>query len=63
MTPPGGSRDGGGGGGERGDDPQLGAMRAVWRAMRDEAPPDRGLADLLAAARSQAAAMQPRRGR
>jgi hypothetical protein len=35
-------------------------MRAVWLAMRDEDPPDRGLADLLAAARHQAAAMQPR---
>jgi hypothetical protein len=41
-------------------DPQLRAMRAVWLAMRDEDPPDRGLADLLAAARQQAAAMQPR---
>jgi hypothetical protein len=41
-------------------DPQLRAMRAVWLTMRDEDPPDRGLADLLAAARHQAEAMQPR---
>jgi hypothetical protein len=35
-------------------------MRAVWLAMRDEDPPDRGLAELLAAARHKAEAMQPR---
>jgi Meckel syndrome type 1 protein len=46
--------------GEPGSDPQLRAMRSVWLAMRDEDPPDRGLAGLLAAARHQAAAMQPR---
>jgi hypothetical protein len=48
--------------GEPGHDPQLRAMRAVWLAMRDEDPPDRGLADLLAAARHKAGAMQPRPG-
>ena len=36
------------------------AMRAVWLTMRDEDPPDRGLADLLAAARGKAEAMEPR---
>jgi hypothetical protein len=46
--------------GERGSDPQLRVMRAVWLEMRDEDPPDRGLAALLAAARHQAAARQPR---
>jgi hypothetical protein len=45
---------------EPGSDPQLRAMRAVWLEMRDEDPPDRGLAALLAAARHQAEAMQPR---
>jgi hypothetical protein len=48
--------------GEPGNDPQLRAMRAVWLAMRDEDPPDRGLADLLAAARHKAEAMQPQPG-
>jgi hypothetical protein len=37
-------------------------MRAVWLAMRDEDPPDRGLTGLLAAARHKAEAMQPRPG-
>jgi hypothetical protein len=46
-----------------GEDDQLRAMRSVWLAMRDEAPPDRGLADLLAAARGKAAALQPPRSR
>jgi hypothetical protein len=46
--------------GEPGGDTQLRAMRAVWLEMRDEDPPDRGLAALLAAAHHQAAAMQPR---
>lgn len=46
--------------GEPGNDPQLHAMRAVWLTMRDEDPPDRGLAALLAAARHKAEAMQPR---
>ncbi len=45
------------------DEPQLRAMRAVWLAMREEAPPDRGLSELLAAARRKAddmaEAMQP----
>ena len=36
------------------DEPPLGAMRAVWLAMRDEAPPERGLSELLAAARRRA---------
>jgi hypothetical protein len=53
----GGDDDGGG------DDDQLRAMRSVWLAMRDEAPPERGLADLLAAARGKAAALQPPRSR
>jgi hypothetical protein len=68
VTPPGGSRDDDAdrarhddeGAGEPGSDPQLRAMRAVWLAMRDEDPPDRGLADLLAAAHHKAGAMQPR---
>jgi hypothetical protein len=70
VTPPGGSRDddaddapGRGDAPDRpGDDrdPELRAMRAVWLAMRDEDPPDRGLGDLLAAARHQAEAMRPR---
>lgn len=58
MNLPGGARDGGDGDAPADDpahDPALGGMRAVWREMRDEAPPDRGLADLLAAARRQAA--------
>jgi len=41
------------------DEPGLSAMRAVWLTMRDEAPPDRGLAELLAAARRQADVMRP----
>jgi len=68
VTPPGGSRDDPEAGeppatatAEPGDDdPKLSAMRAVWLSMRDEDPPDRGLAELLAAARSQAEAMTPR---
>jgi len=39
------------------DDPKLRAMRAVWLTMRDEDPPDRGLSELLAAARRTAEAM------
>jgi hypothetical protein len=42
----------------RDDDPKLRAMRAVWLTMRDEEPPERGMAELLAAARSTAEAMQ-----
>ncbi len=70
MTPPGGSRDDAADDDPHGEaardaaddasDPQLRAMRAVWLAMRDEDPPDRGLADVLAAARHKAKAMQPR---
>lgn len=46
----------------RDDDPKLRAMRAVWLTMRDEDPPERGMAELLAAARVTAEAMQPRPG-
>jgi hypothetical protein len=38
-------------------------MRAVWLEMRDEEPPGGGLAELLAAARVKAEAMQPRPSR
>jgi hypothetical protein len=41
-------------------DPKLRAMRAVWLTMRDEEPPDRGLAELLAAARGAAETMRGR---
>jgi hypothetical protein len=41
------------------DEPRLQAMRAVWLEMRDQAPPARGMAELLAAARRKAEAMQP----
>ena len=73
MTPPVGSGNGVGGappdaedagrdadarGGD--GDPELAAMRSVWLSMRDEEPPDRGLAELLAAARIQAEAMAPK---
>lgn len=40
---------------DRDDDPQLRAMRTVWLSMRDEPPPARGMAELLAAARLHAA--------
>ncbi|HMG20055.1 MAG TPA: hypothetical protein VK607_02015 [Kofleriaceae bacterium] len=66
MTPPdgpdddpAGSEPSDRGGAERDEDPKLRAMRAVWLSMRDEDPPDRGLAELLAAARSKAEAMTP----
>jgi len=36
------------------DDPQLRALRAVWLAMPDEDPPERGLGELMAAARVKA---------
>ena len=36
------------------DDPQLKSLRAVWLSMPDEEPPDRGLAELMAAARVKA---------
>jgi hypothetical protein len=46
--------------GARDEDPKLRAMRAVWLEMRDEDPPERGLAELLAAARTKAQAMEVR---
>ena len=46
--------------GEHDEDPKLRAMRSVWLEMRDEEPPERGLAELLAAARTKAATMQVR---
>jgi len=52
-------RQGGDGDGLDGD-PKLRAMRAVWLTMRDEEPPDRGLAELLAAARGAAETMRGR---
>lgn len=39
------------------DDPQLQVLRAVWLTMPDQEPPQRGLAQLIAAAREQAEAM------
>ena len=36
------------------DDPQLKSLRAVWLSMPDEEPPERGLAELMAAARIKA---------
>jgi hypothetical protein len=39
------------------DDPQLRSMRAAWRSLPDEDPPERGLAELMAAARQQAEVM------
>ncbi|MBA3392701.1 MAG: hypothetical protein H0T89_08660 [Deltaproteobacteria bacterium] len=42
------------------DDASLRAMRAVWVSMREEDPPAAGMAELLAAARANAEAMQPR---
>src|SRR5580692_8580509 len=39
------------------DDPQLRSMRAAWRSLPDEDPPERGLAELMAAARQQATVM------
>ena len=40
------------------DDAQLKQLRAVWISMRDEAPPDRGLAALMAAAREKASELE-----
>lgn len=40
------------------DDAQLQQLRAVWVSMRDEEPPDRGLASLMAAARTKAAELE-----
>jgi hypothetical protein len=40
------------------DDAQLQQLRAVWVSMRDEDPPDRGLASLMAAARTKAAELE-----
>lgn len=42
---------------DREDDPQLQSLRAVWRSMPDEEPPQRGLAELMAAARVKAEQM------
>ncbi|HEY5921759.1 MAG TPA: hypothetical protein VIV11_08815 [Kofleriaceae bacterium] len=39
---------------EADDDPQLKSLRAVWLSMPDEEPPERGLAELMAAARVKA---------
>jgi hypothetical protein len=39
------------------DDERLRSLRAVWLSMPDEDPPERGLAELLAAARSKAEEM------
>ncbi|HEY1552148.1 MAG TPA: hypothetical protein VGG28_30185 [Kofleriaceae bacterium] len=39
------------------DDPQLHSMRAAWRSLPDEDPPERGLAELMAAARQHATVM------
>jgi hypothetical protein len=39
------------------DDPQLSSLRAVWLNMPDEDPPERGLAELMAAARVKAEEM------
>jgi len=36
------------------DDPQLKSLRAVWLSMPDEDPPERGLAELMMAARAKA---------
>jgi hypothetical protein len=52
--------DRGGDPAEHDDGPELKAMRAVWLTMRDEDPPERGLAELLAAAGAKAAMMQAR---
>lgn len=43
------------------DDPQLRALRAVWLAMPDEEPPERGLGELMAAARTRADEMKTSR--
>ncbi len=40
------------------DDAQLQQLRAVWVSMRDEDPPERGLASLMAAARTKAAELE-----
>jgi hypothetical protein len=42
---------------EAADDPQLRSLRAVWLSMPDEEPPQRGLAELMAAARVKAEEM------
>jgi hypothetical protein len=39
------------------DDPQLRSLRAAWRSLPDEDPPERGLSELMAAARQQAEVM------
>ena len=45
---------------ERDDDPVMQSMRSVWLSMREEDPPQGGLAELMAAARTKAAQMQPK---
>ncbi|MBX3154588.1 MAG: hypothetical protein KF773_01215 [Deltaproteobacteria bacterium] len=45
------------------DDPMMRSMRSVWLSMRDEDPPATGLEALLAAARTNAVAMQPKPSR
>ncbi|HEX5062646.1 MAG TPA: hypothetical protein VFV99_24910 [Kofleriaceae bacterium] len=44
-------------GGDGDDDAQLKSLRAVWLSMPDEDPPERGLAELMAAARVKAEQM------
>ena len=39
------------------DDPQLRSLRAVWLSLPEEEPPERGLAELMAAARAKAEIM------
>ena len=45
------------------DDPQLKSLRAVWLSLPDEDPPERGLSELMAAARVKAEAMAKPEGR
>jgi len=42
------------------NDPLMRSMRSVWLGMRDEEPSSNGLAELMAAARTQADAMRPK---
>ena len=41
------------------DDPVMRSMRSVWLSMREEDPPQGGLAELMAAARAKAEVMAP----